>query len=200
MSVLIAICGETYAILAADSRLTINSLDNKIKIINDDYHKIFKLNDNLIFGSAGQFFYSEPLTVPFYGKDYNNLTLEEADNLIQGYMNEVFNILSPIGIRLYILCGKNKAGEMCLYQYQYNLYTQEKNIYKYNAVKSDVDYSCIGLPPKLSNKLNEYDAKIQDILDKSVNKQDIFDGLIELIEDVSTIDNTVGGNPEIITL
>lgn len=198
MSVLIAVCGETYAILAADSRVSINNMDNKTECVNDNCHKIFQINDSLIFGGAGQFFHSEPLTAAFIGKDYNFLKLEEADKLIQGYMETVFDKLSPIGKRSYVLCGKNEYGEMCLYQYNYNLATQEKQVQRYNAPESDGDYYCIGLPPKLSNKVDEYETKIKSVLDSSRNIQDIFNGFSEIINSIATIDNMVGGKPEFV--
>lgn len=65
MSILIAICVDNHGLLAADTRLTTHDKENEIEYINDDCHKVFRLNDNLLFGCGGQLFYNEPPIAPF---------------------------------------------------------------------------------------------------------------------------------------
>lgn len=200
MSILIAICVDDHVLLAADTRLTTHDKENEIEYINDDYHKVFRLNDNLLFGCGGQFFYNEPLTAPFIIKDTSTLSLEDADTCIHEYMNVVFEKMPPFGNRSYILCGRNQDGNMCLYHYYFNLATQEQDCVKHNSAESDKGYSCIGLPPKLTKDTDKYLRMIENILDSSTCEQDIKNGVSKIINSVAEIDVTVGGTPEIITL
>lgn len=200
MSILIAVCGESFAILAADSRRTLHNLETEEKNIDDNYRKVYQLNDNLIFGGGGQFYYSEPITAPFIGKNLHSLSLEEADKLIQGYMSAVFKRLAPIGNRSYVLCGRNNNNEMCLFQYNFILMTKEKDIQKYNASQNDGDYFCVALPPKLSDKEAEYLARLERILCNAETSTEVFHELTNIIYDAGTIDESVGGIPEVVAL
>lgn len=200
MSILIAVCGESYAAIAADSRLTLLDRETNEKHINDNFHKVFQLNDHLIFAGGGQFYFSEPVPAPFIGQDLDSLSLEKADNLIQGYMSSVFEKLAPIGNRSYILCGRNNSNEMCLFQYNFNLIEKEKEIQKYNASQSDGDYFCVALPPTLSDREAEYLARVEWILNNAENGTVVLDHLKKIIIEVIGIDESVGGTPEIVTL
>lgn len=201
MSVLIAICDRNIALLAADSRMSINSTEQSSEYYFDDScHKVFKLNDRLMFGGAGVYERQEDLCAAFKGYELSALTLEHADKLIQGYMSKLMQRKTDLRNRCYILCGRNIDNEMCIYTYEYDVMLREEEVHYWNMSHEDVCKLHVGLSPILTKRTDEYAEKLRAIMHREDTIQGLKNGISELIREIADVDWTVGGEPEIIMI
>lgn len=199
MSVLFAICDKNIALLAADSRM-VTCGDENGDIIDDHQHKIFKINDRLLFGGVGSIKGYESLVDAFKDVDYANLTLECADILLQEYMNGIMEKVHSTGHRTYILVGRNLNEDICVYTYDYNTTTKTSNIERINLAQCDMCEIYIGLPPSLAGQSDVYAKKLRTIMNREDTISGLKDGISGLIRDISNVDVTVGGEPEFVRI
>ena len=68
MSVIVSVCSPNFCLLMADKRLVeYNYQQNTPTVVSEDFLKITKLNQNVIYGMAGMLFPDEPITSALAG-------------------------------------------------------------------------------------------------------------------------------------
>ena len=176
MSVIICAATSDFGIMMADSRLTENGVPT-----NENYQKIWKINDQMIFGSGGSASLGkmilEQVILPddYVGCD-NDTIFKDAytkcseilneypyDDDLSSYLFFLENTMNHVWIRIIQIIGKEISTRV--------IHSDSPETFVY-AIGS-----------------NGYKENIQSIIESHL--PDLLTGLCESIEYISTIDNTV---------
>jgi hypothetical protein len=107
MSTVVAMCGNNYALMSADSRLVKYSGGKIVKIVSENTKKVFRLNDSTLLGIAGDYLGYEHIVNAIVRRDNSRL-------YIPAIAQDVFNC--AIGCKLgglplnILIAGKGENG------------------------------------------------------------------------------------------
>lgn len=192
LSAVVMVCGTNFCTFVSDGRCV--KFDKNGKIIGiraDDFQKIFKLNEKLIYGTSGQFNLDGDILAPFDEyPDKSVLTMNMAIKCIERHL-ERCNY--GIGDRTFLLGGKNNKG-----QFQLNTFVHKSSfspVEKEVLIPSDGQfYVKTAIPPDV----NQDD--IRKLLNKNIygtspwsSLDDLKSHMRDTIIDISKINNSVGG-------
>ncbi len=116
MSIVASVCGVNFTMMAADRRLV--SLDQRgyiKRVQSDDFHKIFRLNERMLFAVTGQIAPGEGLLDPFKSLCHpETMTMRMAAKALERYVAENISPTQKY-TRQYILSGRDNKGRFCTY-------------------------------------------------------------------------------------
>lgn len=185
---LIGVCNQDAALLCADSRTIFYDGENFEK--DDTCKKLFKLNENLLFGACGIFGENEILIEPFLNRGCKRLTFERGIELINDYLLGEIAIGHELTDRSYILVGKNRYGKFSLAHVSYNSADHQIEIAK--QIGDDKGSYILMLPPNAIDEISFWKEKLEDAL--SEKEHNISYRMIGYVEEIEKISDLVGGN------
>lgn len=185
---LIGVCNQDAALLCADSRTIFYDGENFEK--DDTCKKLFKLNENLLFGACGIFDENEMLIEPFINRGCKMLTFERGIELINDYLLGEIAIGHELTDRSYVLVGKNRYDKFSLAHVSYNAADHQIEIAK--QIGDDKGSYILMLPPNAIDEISFWKDKLEDVL--SEKEHNISYRMIGYIEDIGKISDLVGGN------
>lgn len=116
MSIVVSICGVNFTMMAADRRLVALDQHGRVQYVrSDEFHKIFRLNEHMLFGVTGQIAPDEELLDPFKSLCHPEaMTMRVAAKELERYAAEKIRPARQYA-RQYILSGKDNKGRFCTY-------------------------------------------------------------------------------------
>ena len=190
MSAIIAICGMNYCAFVADSRITLYDKNNTPTGVVDNAEKIFKINNNVLYGATGMFDWGETLFSPLeIFANSNGLTVNAVYSAVKEYMFGNLEVLKRNQKRTYLIGGKNSSGKFLL------------RVLKYDAVNNKIlqeDYSpedgvsiCLALPSQAELQEERFrEMAMQAVMDSRTDR-DLVDNTARVIREIAHVDPTV---------
>lgn len=194
VSAIIGIAGTNFCTFVADQRL-VSFHGNDIRVLRDDFPKIFKINDRVLFGATGLLNPHEDILEPL--KCYaqrDPLSVKMVYRAAVDYMKK--NKSSLPGIRNYLIGGKDKEGHFVIYEVHWNPKIQkaETTIREPQPPQFNFAISCC-LPPAMESDrqavLDDVGRKITTGDQRHGEMAKRIQGTIEVI---SKCDPTVSSN------
>lgn len=197
MSAIIGVCGSNFCSLIADTRRTTN-YDGVYVPTDDSTQKIFRMNDNLIFGATGYYNFGEAILAPFDGLDTSKMNKDTALQSILDYLEQKKFIIPMM--RNYIIGYKDASGTFGLCDIHMNFETYkpevtEKRIHHGN----DFAISCL-LPPKVSLKQTYYLDLVGQAVKLSKTNDELYQYVAAIIRDIADIDDSVGKTVRVVSI
>lgn len=178
---LIAVCNEHGAAICGDSRMM--ALDGDKALFMDDCRKVFKVNDELLYGVSGMFHTDSMLIEPLVGKKAERLNVGNMATAIQNYLLEQ-KAIGDLRECSYILAGKDRGGRMCIASIRYS--EDDDTIYADKQYCTGADILWISLPPAAALNENQWREKLTKAMEESGEKmlsQTLSDFIIELAKE-----------------
>lgn len=198
MSVVISICGSNFAMIGADRRqVNLKSNGDVLGVVSDDFHKVFRLTDNILFGCSGMYNLDEDLLDPFKVLTHPKLmTMRTAAKAVIQYVDGL-----PVGARTlcrhYTLCGRDNKGRFCVCTI-----SSQNNFEPQWIVLEDGQFyvQVMGLYGRIEDDplVNKHIVQTQPWGTNTVLKQHLNECLTEYTLADKT--GTIGGIPEILTI
>ena len=194
VSAVILVCNGKFCSIAGDTRCM--SYKDEEKVLSNKFHKVFKLNANVIYGVTGQFYQSSDLR-PFKYRPINdqNFYIEDAVLWVKQWRQTQKN-LPPL---TFFLAGKGRPGKIAGAILSFSAGSRECKSDLY--VPGDKEYWVRCSAP------NSSDEKIKSILYNKIEKTMPYPTVEMLtahmknaIKDISKIDRTVNSNIEVQTI
>lgn len=109
MSAIIGICGTNFCSFIANKRMVTNKFHspNQMVVENEDFQKIFKINENMLFGCTGYFNKYESLFDPLRLIGLNTVNLESIRNACVTYLERY---QSTVQNRTYLIGEKKEKN------------------------------------------------------------------------------------------
>lgn len=194
MSIVIAVCGYNYLIMAGDRRLVKVDSDEIIPC-DENHHKIFKLNENVLLGLCGNARSAFETLRALSKKELPSLSFEDI-------LKETCDIAKSIDFgklgMQFIIGGRNKSNEFML------SYAESKTGFTVNNIvpKNDSDYKyTIIFPPDIDDEMRaEIINKCGLHMAINESRECLKNSIRRCIELVSEKSITVNNNIEIIEL
>lgn len=199
MSAVIGICGVNFCSFLADRRLT-TTYGGETKIVTDDFHKIFKINDHVLFGATGMFERIEAIVEPLGSfRKWNDLTVQAALNATVQYAEKHLYTM-PLA-RNYLIGGKDETGRFCMHEVHINF---EKCVVETHdrtpkPPTSNFGVSCC-LPPRLTGRVEEYTGIVGECITSSTRHKEMLEKAAGVIGQIAEQDMTVGKQVEALTI
>lgn len=194
MSAIIGVCGTNFCTFVSDGRLVVSDGD-KWRTSKEDFQKIVRINDKLIYGATGVFKESESLLDPLnVYPDKSGLTMRLAHKAILAHAEKVKDKI-PCA-RNYLLGGKDNKGNFCIYEIHinfetYEVETAERKPEQITETTSTFGISC-ALPSKLIQEKEHWINKVEQCILSSKYHQDMIDKISGVIGEIADKDDTVG--------
>lgn len=190
MSAIIAICSCDYCAFIADLRMVNINSNSTITVNSNNIHKIFKLNNKLIFGATGKFENNENILSPLkMYPTYDYLSFEMLDNAIHEYTITSISKIRSCGNRRYIFGGVTSDDEFCVKMYSYNAQTGRFCEDVLKPTSNGVGWRLL-IPSKAVTNQDKYTLTIKNAIQtQSINK--IIQSAQSVIKEISIIDDTV---------
>lgn len=177
MSVILSYADEYTAIIASDGRVT----DKDLNVMDENYNKTIKINNNTIMGFSGSFENCQNIIKLIQNSEHKNFVKSLYPEDIVLFIQDVLSDF-PKSIKCsFIVCGIGKNGKIC----SCNVQTGE------NAV---IQYSSTGKQTYHGAYPSEEIAKL-DIFPKALQKYfpDIMLAISETIQAISKLSPAVNG-------
>lgn len=201
MSTIISVCNRNYCILLADQRKCMTE-GGVWAPFDEHYQKIYKLNQNILFGATGMFSSRETIMSPFESVgDLNCLSIDECVQLLADYMISSDTYREVEIPRNYILGYRNPTTGFGICEIKRNPITWEVEINRRIPPSDSNDFitSCF-LPKILPQEREIIQSKIQDALIKNNDINDAIYDLIRIIGYIATKSITVNNNVTVLSL
>lgn len=198
MSTIIAVCSGNFCLMAADSRMVVNSDNAGWEVYSDDAKKIFKIG-NVLFGVIGKLWKDEVMTAPFVG--YNNMNIYNALDILEKYaMDNILHIYDYP--RNYILCGQESDGKYIIVVLKFNA---EKHGFDREVYRPPEEYDkayVLALPPSLADRMEYFNKLLEREINASKSTDEMKNRLTNLIRKIGKEDvqHTVGGKIQCIVI
>lgn len=192
MSAIVGICGVNFCTFVSDGRLS--KLNENFKfdgVQKDDFQKIKKVNDKIIYGAAGFLGRKDGILDPFkslYTK--KNLTMSAARDLVFKYMTEN---KSQSPLRTAMLGGKTENGKFCIYLFRMSAIDEEPTVELFQPEPPVKNFAAAFTVPMCcrvpANNLigSKFDMSKVSTHSELLTKMD------EFVSELSKIDQSIGG-------
>lgn len=193
MSAIIGVCGTNFCSFVADKRRVEDSV-NGIKVVDDNFEKIFKINDRVMIGATGWFGSDETILAPLdVYPDKSVVTIRTALREILRYIEE--NKTQIHRDRNYLIGGKDNKGTFCIVEVHVD--GESSSVTGMNRVPQPPEYnyavSC-ALPASLAGKEDEYISKVGGCINASSTLDDMVVKVKGIIRGIANIDKSVGNH------
>lgn len=191
MSMVVGVCSTNFCSLIADGRRVTVDGSGNMKIAEEKFQKIFKVNDRVMLGATGWFQSGENLLSPI--KDYcdpSAITMRMAKKAVLEYIER--NQARITTTRNYILGGKDNKGRYCLYEIHVDGDTHSVEVEeRIPSPPYNFGVSC-ALPQKLAERKQEFLDLIGSCITSCKTHEEMKEKLAAVIREVSDLDDTVG--------
>lgn len=189
MSTVIGVCGINFCLFAADTRM-VTEQNGSLVFHNDDTKKIFKINQNVLFGATGLFHANETIIKPLeFFPNPNVVTVSNAQAATLDYMRQH---LSTLSVRNYLIGGKNDSGEFSLTYLHYNKATHNIDVQVFKPVPPHSFAIICALPASLEPDAQRYQDLVGQLVNQCTSINDLVEGLAKIIRDIADKDASVG--------
>lgn len=198
LSTIVAVCGVNFCTFVADQRKVRYTPDG-IDILSDKFKKIYRINDHLIYGAAGVFNGDEHPQDVFTGcADINTLSVKMAKNMVVQYMRDNAD---KIGVRNCIVGGRVHGDKLELYEIHWDAKKRKPVVTQRapNPPKQNFAVSVV-LPPFVEAMATEIIGGVEAAVTGSRTVKELETKLAYIIDKMSKLDPSVGGEPQIITI
>ena len=193
MSTIIGVCGKNICFLMSDSRKIGWKRSGEVYVQNDNTQKIFRLNDKVVYGAAGEFRDYETLTEPLDRAGRKEMmSYEDAVQAIFDY-EKVLKQRQHSAARHYIVGGKRTDGSYAMQQITWDGSTFEYKTKVYEPCDKSVAV-LIALPPALSKESQVYLKKVENAVLTAKDRGETFQKLAGVIQELAEKDISVGGD------
>ena len=189
MSVVIGVCSTNFCLFAADTR-RVTARGDSLVFDNDSTQKIFKINQNVLFGATGLFGASEALLDPlamFPSPDM--ITVSNAQNATSDYTR---HCLSKLSVRNYLIGGKEDSGEFSIRYLHYNGENRNIDIQVFKPTPPYAYAFVCALPADLNAESIQYQNLVGQLINRCTTIPTLVEGLAQIIRDISDRDSSVG--------
>ena len=192
MSAIIAACGVKFCAFIADLRVVTFDENDNPTFANDHMQKIFKLNDNVLFGATGRFNGGETIFSPLSRfSNFEGLTITAVCTAVKEYMTENMEILKRNKARTYLIGGKDSRGNYTLRVIRYDE-SNNKIVYDdYTPVSAVSTSYALALPSKAQLQEPKYTLMLEDVIRNATTIQNVVDGAKAIIQEIAKVDSTV---------
>lgn len=184
---LIGVCSKDGVLLCADSRTTFYNGEKFEK--DDTCKKLFRINDNLLFGACGIFGENDRFIEPFVGKNLKYIGVNTATELVNDYLLGEMAVGHDLSDRSYLIAGKTKDGKYCLSHIRYN--TSEQQIEIEKQIGDDHGCYFLMMPPNGYVDEQYWKEKLEEIL--SEKRGAISDRVSGYVDELKKISDLIGG-------
>lgn len=199
MSAIIGVCGTNFCSFLADRRLT-TTYEGKTKVVSDDFHKIFKINNHVLFGATGLFERIEAIVEPLGSfRKWGDLTVQAAYNAAVKYAED--HLFAMPLARNYLIGGKDGSGRFCMYEVHVNFETckVETRDMTPQPPNSNFGVSCC-LPLRLTDRVDEYTDIVGKRVTNCTHHKEMLKQVADVIAQIADQDMTVGKQIEALTI
>ncbi len=191
MSAIIAICGKDFCTFVADLRLVSIDENGNTKFNNDNTEKIFKLNNQLVYGATGVFNNSETFFSPLkLFKDYSYLTVNSVCCAVKEYMFSNLTMLKRNKARTYLIGGKDNNGKFTLRVIKYDAPLNKIIEEDYTPPENGVAF-CLSLPTQAKLYEEQYKLMVEKAIVDSSKDIDLVKNTASIIREIAHVDSTV---------
>ena len=191
MSAIIAVCGKTFCAFVADLRLVSIDENGDIRFNNDNTEKIFKLNNQLVYGATGIFNSNETFFTPLdFFEDYTYLTVNPICAAINEYMFSNLSMLKRNKARTYLIGGKDNNGEFTLHAIKYDATTNTIINEDYTPSEDGITF-CLSLPSQAILYEENYKSMVKKAIINSSTDLDLVKNTSSVIKEIAKMDSTV---------
>lgn len=196
MSLVTFACGSNFFALGADRRKTIFH-ENAPDTYDDNFTKIFKINDNVVVGAAGYFAGGEGLLDALKDVAYpEHLTLRRTSRLIQRYCRKLDSIPALTNYRKsFVIGGKTEDGRFGYCTISWKDGFNDNYVFPTDGTRAafmiashDVAISPI------------YSIAYTTLIEAAKDMNGIKNAMEETIRNVSSFDASVGSTTDFLTI
>lgn len=164
VSTIITCCGINFCMMAADKRKSFQSGDESI-VLDDNTEKIFRVNNNILFGGSGVFWGNEKIYEPIKDRMNDRLTIVDAVKMTEDYMYNNLAFVRALK-RYYFISGRDDDGiyylvRVCLREKDKCVHTDS-----FVPMRKDQKAYMIALPKSMESDENA--TRFNQMLDKAV--------------------------------
>ena len=191
MSVLIGLCGEAYCLLFGDTR-RVRYEGDQVRVTDDQSQNIFRVNDRVLFGMAGQLEGTEALFAPLRGfRDKEAITLRLAVRAAGDYLRRSMDSL-PGPMRC-LAVGSDNKGRFCACEISGDPETGQVETVETRPAPpgSPWGIACI-LPPGLTGERPRILERIEAFAAAAGSPEELAEQICELIRSLAKKDPAVG--------
>lgn len=200
VSMIIAVCGTNFCSFVADKRLVRWDKVHDPQVDSDNFHKIIKINDRVIFGMTGLFYPGEIITSPLdVYPNKETITLRQAAKATVDYFESAVSDISEN--RFYFIGGKDNKGTFGIYQIFFDR-VSGKIVSNYLTPDPPKNNFAMGVafPPSYRSRGEIRQIQIASEIQHATRHDELLNNLGEIIKDVSREDFTVGKNIEYLSV
>ena len=199
MSAIIAICGNNFCSLVADKRKT-TYCESGPYVEDDNFDKIFKINDRVLFGATGIMWEKDILEPLKSYPDKNTITLRQAHKVTLEYLEKNFVEKQLKTPRNYIVAGKDNKGIFTIYKLHYNIFECKVETEIYSASNGIFGMAFAApegfSPENIAKTINKIELAVQN----STTHEELVLYLAEIIKQISDVNPFVGKNISVLTI
>ena len=197
MSMIMAVCGMNYCMMAGDRRRVTPDEDNIVPE-DESFQKVFKINDHLLFGATGWFYRAEELLDPLAGVDLSTVSIETAVAFVENYMTDNIKRIINLQNRNYILAGREFDGQYCIVSVRYNpnKCSVDEVVYRPDGVAGNIAYT-LALPPSMVPVAKEYSDVFGTAIRACKSNDDLSKLMSNCIREVAKHDDTVNSDVDV---
>lgn len=167
MSFVIAVCSNNFALTMSDGKMALYDEQMNLKEdVDEKTRKIYRINDNVCLGFAGDYLGAMMVVEHFNSLDCEKFTIETCATVVKEKARHI-NLFIPL---LFIIVGKDKEGNFGLIPMSSTLGYDNKIVYPLAQKSFAIEYAC---PPNIRPEI------------ESVVQKRLFDK----IKDIYTLDD-----------
>ena len=190
MSAIIAICGMNYCAFVADLRITLYDKNSNPIGAVDNKEKIFKINDNVLYGATGMFDFGETFSSPLeMFANFNGLTVTAVCSAVKEYMLGNLEVLKRNQKRTYLIGGKNSSGKFILRVLKYD--AVNNRILQENYSSEDGIAICMALPSQAELQEERFRRMAREAVLDSKTELELVNNTARVIREIAHVDPTV---------
>ena len=192
MSAIIAACGVKFCAFIADLRVVTFDENDNPKFANDHTQKIFKLNDNILFGATGRFDGSEGFFSPLRCfSNFEGLTITAVCPAVKDYMSGNMEILKRNKARTYLIGGKDSRGNYTLRVIKFDESNNKIVDDDYTPISAVSTSYVLALPSQAKLQEPKFTLMMEEVIRNATTIQDVADGARAIIREIAKVDSTV---------
>lgn len=199
MSTIIAVCGNNFCTLVADKRKTTYNESGPC-IEDDNFDKIFKINDRVLFGVTGIMWEKDILEPLNIYPDKSIITLRQTYKAALEYLDKKFVQTKSKTPRNYIVAGKDNKGIFTIYKLHYDIYECKIETEIYSASNGIFGIAFAApegfSPENISKAIKKIELSVQN----STTHESLVGYLSEVIKQISDVNPTVGKNISVLNI
>lgn len=185
----------------ADTRKVTNK-NGSIEVISDNQQKIFQVNDRVLFGAGGWFHQNENLQDAYSSiENIDNASVKIVKNAVVSYMNNMaFPNLYPMN-RCYLVGGKTNNGVFVIYEIRWDSIKNKVVVTERLPTPPSSNFGISFMLPNATPEFaGDYMNRVASCIKSSVTHKNLSENICNLIDDIASIDQTVGHGKAVLSI